>query len=320
MNPSVTVSTETATISPSSMPATQMEATTSISESTKEQRNDRRISATFLNAIHMGDIVSTYRTTEDALLEDLQWNVHPKSKLLLRMSVILALFSLGCVCLWLLTTPRKYFWPMHIIYLSVLAVSCVFMFGSSAETWTMEHKLFGMSSAFCISTTIQLIIMNLLLGSYPWSVFPICLLLMLYTIHLLYTVAKKYFHALSVHYIIYVYLNFLFLVVYCYQKKRTFPWFLAIWFIWGVVLIVHVIVHKALQKRRNLTMQGALQEQDMHHNSEHNDQVVSLNQQSVSVSSLGDSHTSLQQPVHEHEDMSLQSKESYQESFYKQQE
>ena len=199
-----------------------------------------------LSSVNVQNVTAAYNSTESTVIEGTPISNHPRAKLVFRVSMALAVFNYLCVFIYLLTTPYHYFWPIHTIYCSLLFIHLLFTFTGPYQT---RSKAYAAHSTIAILTALKFLLINLGTGRFPWSVFPISLIVLVYTIHTVHVVVPVYFTSITIHMIVFCIVNFVFFFVYCFTN-RGFPWWLIILVFWAMVFAVHVIIYKSIQKKR----------------------------------------------------------------------
>jgi len=178
------------------------------------------------------DVIKSYNILQD----------HKHPKLFVRISAIMSLLSIVCFCIWILTTPRGYPWFIHIVWLSILSIAALLIFGSPRYS----DKIFSFHAVFFVSTSFKLIVMNEHTpSSFPWSIYPIAVLLLAITIHGMIAQFRQYLHHFYIHLVLFTVINFVVFVTYCYTI-HDFPWFLIVLGGWGVILLAHLVIWKAI--------------------------------------------------------------------------
>lgn len=180
---------------------------------------------------------------EDSVIskyDALQGHKHPK--LFVRISIICVLLSILCFCIWILTTPTGYPWFIHIVWVSALIIGVLLIQGSP----NYSDKPFAFHTLFFVTTSVQLVIMNEHTpSSYPWSVYPVAVLLLAYLLHGMVAKFRQYLNHFYIHLLFYSVINFVIFVTYCYTV-HDFPWFLIVIGAWTVILLAHLAIWKAL--------------------------------------------------------------------------
>ncbi|EFC45073.1 hypothetical protein NAEGRDRAFT_79578 [Naegleria gruberi] len=193
---------------------------------------------------------------EDSVIQKydvLQGHKHPK--LFVRLSLIMAFLSIICFCIWILTTPTGYPWFIHILWVSSLVIGGLMIQGSP----TYSDRLFSFHTLFFASTSFQLIAMNEHTpSSFPWSVYPVAVLLLAYCLHGMVVKVRQFFNHFYIHALFYSVINFIVFVTYCYTV-HDFPWFLIVLGGWTVFLLAHFAIWKALTFRFNKQAEKANQ-------------------------------------------------------------
>ncbi|KAL9648137.1 hypothetical protein ABK040_007502 [Willaertia magna] len=187
-----------------------------------------------------------FTALEDSVIgkyDVLQDHKHPK--LFVRISTLLALFSIVTFCIWILTTPYGYPWFIHTVYIGILGIAFLYIWGSNRY----QDKPLAMHFVFFILTSFKLIIVNEHTPSnFPWCVYPIGVMIFAICIHAMIVQFRQYLHHIYIHALIYSIVNVLLFITYCYTV-HNFPWFFIVWLVWSIFFLAHFIIWKVITFR-----------------------------------------------------------------------
>eukprot|EP01080_Neovahlkampfia_damariscottae_P004255 gene4255-7591_t len=186
-----------------------------------------------------------FNSIEDEVIVEKLKLEHKYSKLFLRVSIVLMILGILFGLSWLTFTPLLFPWFIYPEYLIVLTIGILFIIGNP----NYPNKIYSIHVTFCTSTISMLILTNVyIVGptgfSFPWCIYPISILIILFSLHTLFSNFNQYFNHFYIHLILFCIGNAVIYCTWAFTRFITaFPWFIFPLVIWFILISIHFVLY-----------------------------------------------------------------------------